>query len=167
MHIIGRTHILWDDAVEIFSGIAGRTWINECHIGRPAARQMRHNIPHKRERMGIIIRDMIDHARGAAVEITAAKIFGADFLTRCRLDERRASEKNRALVADDNCFIRHGGHICATCGAAAHHAGDLWDALGRHIGLIEEYAPKMLPIREYFGLMRQVCPAAIHQIDAG
>jgi hypothetical protein len=39
--------------------------------------------------------------------------------------------------------------------------------LGAHAGLIEEYTAKMVAIRKNLGLMRQVCPARIDQIDAG
>src|SRR3546814_19867989 len=52
-------------------------------------------------------------------------------------------------------------------GAASHHAGELRDALGAHIRLIEEDAPEMVAVGKHLGLMRQVRAAAVDQIDAG
>ena len=100
------------------------------------------------------------------MQIAAAQIFSADFLTRCRFDQRRPSKKDRPLIADNDRFIGHGRHISAAGGATAHYARNLRNALGRHIGLIEENPAKMLSIRENFGLIRQVCAATINQIDA-
>ncbi len=52
-------------------------------------------------------------------------------------------------------------------GAAAHDAGDLRDAERRHVGLVEEDPPEVLAVGEDFGLIGQVRPAAVDQIDAG
>jgi hypothetical protein len=49
----------------------------------------------------------------------------------------------------------------------AHDAGDLGDALRAHLGLIVEDAAEMIAIRENIGLMGQVGPAGVHQIEAG
>ena len=63
------------------------------------------------------------------VEVAAAEILGRDHLAGRRLHQRRAAEEDRALVADDHALVRHRRHIGAAGGAAAHHAGDLGDAL--------------------------------------
>ena len=99
--------------------------------------------------------------------VAAAEGFGVDHLPRRHLHQRWAAEEDGALVLHDDRLIRHGGHIGAACGAAAHHAGDLRDALRAHIGLIEEDPPEMLAIRKNLILIGQVRAAAVHQINAG
>ena len=81
--------------------------------------------------MLVILGEMIDHARLARMEVAAAQILGADLLARRGLHQRRAGEEDRALVADDDALVAHRRDIGAAGGAAAHHAGDLGDALRR------------------------------------
>ena len=103
--------------------------------------------------------------------VRAAKLGGGDHLARGRLHQRRAGEEDGALALGaraphDHRLIRHGRHVGAAGGAGAHHAGDLGDALGRHLRLIVEDAAEVVAVGKNLRLMRQVRPAAIHQIDA-
>src|SRR3546814_17881766 len=79
-----------------------------------------------------------------ASDLPAAEIFGADLLARRRLHQRRAGEEDRALIPDDDGLVAHRGDVSAPRGAASHHAGDLRDALGAHIRLIEEDASEKI-----------------------
>ena len=129
-------------------------------------RERTDNIPHDGERMLVILGKMVDNARLAGVQVAAAQILSRNLLARRRLDQRRAGEEDRALVADDDALIAHRGDIGAAGGAAAHHAGDLGDALGAHLRRVEEDAAEMVAVGEHLGLMRQVGAAAVDQIDA-
>ena len=91
--------------------------------------------------------------------IGSAQIFGGYDLARRGLDQRRTTQKDRALSPDDDGLITHGGHIGPARRTGAHDAGDLSDALGAHAGLIEEDAAKMVTVWEDLSLMRQVRPA--------
>ena len=101
------------------------------------------------------------------MQFAATQLLGADLLAGCRLDQRRAGEKDRTLITHDHRFVTHRRDIGAAGGAATHHAGDLRDALGAHLRLIEEDPAEMVAIGEHLGLVRQVRPAAVDQIDAG
>src|SRR4029079_18817694 len=59
------------------------------------------------------------------------------------LPQGRAAEKDRPLVADDDALVAHRRDVGAAGGAAPHHAGDLRDALRRHLRLVEEDAAEM------------------------
>ena len=116
--------------------------------------------------MLVILGEMIDDAALLCVKVAAAQVLSANLLTRCRLHQRGSGEEDRALVAHDDTLVAHCRHIGAAGGAAAHDAGDLADALGAHLRLVEEDAAEMLAVGEDFGLVRQVRAAAIDQIDA-
>src|SRR3546814_1223955 len=92
--------------------------------------------------MLVIIGDMIDYARPAAMRLCPAKLFRRDLLTRRRLHQRRTGKEDRALVADDHRLVRHRRNIGPARRAASHHAGDLRNALGRHLRLIVENPPR-------------------------
>ena len=73
--------------------------------------------------------EMIRDARGANVNVSSAKILGADVLAGSRFHQGRSTKKNRSLPFDDDRFIRHGGHIGPARGARAHHHRDLRDSV--------------------------------------
>ena len=90
------------------------------------------------------------------MHVTTAQVFGRDDLTNRGLDQRRATQKNRALVFDDDGFVAHGGHISAAGGARPHDDGDLRDALRAHVGLVVKNTTEMIAIRKHIVLVRQV-----------
>lgn len=116
--------------------------------------------------MLVVVGIVVGHAAGAAVHVGAAQVFSADHFTRSGLHQGRAGEEDGRLLADHDRLVGHRRHIGAASGARAHHHGDLRNAQGAHVGLIEEDPPEMLAVREYFILARQVGPARIHQVDA-
>ena len=115
----------------------------------------------------IVLRQVVDNARLARVQIAAAQILRAHHLPRGGFHQRRPAEEDGALVLDDDGLIRHRRHIGAAGGAGAHHRRDLRNAQRRQRRLIVEDAAEMLAVGKHFSLMRQVGAAAIHQIDAG
>ena len=58
------------------------------------------------------------------------------------------------------------GHVGAAGGARAHHAGDLRDAPGREVGLVEEDPAEVLPVGEHVVLHRQERAAGVDEVDA-
>ena len=128
-------------------------------IGDDAARE--------RQRVVVVLRQMIGDAGLARMQIAAAEILGAHHLAGRRLHQRRAAKENGALVLDDDGLVRHRRHIGAAGGAGAHHHGDLRNARRRQIGLVVEDAAEMLAVGKHLGLRRQIGAAGIDQIDAG
>ena len=166
MHIIGCADVFGDDAVKFLRIIFGRARFAFFNLEAVVGTQMADDIAHDRQRMFVILGQMIDHARFLGVQVAPAEIFCADFLPRCRLHQRRACEEDGALFLHDHRLVRHRRHIGTAGGATAHHAGDLWDRFRRHIRLIEEDAAEMFAVGKNLCLMRQVRPAAINEIDA-
>ncbi len=156
-----------DDAVEVFRRIQRVGGLPGFHpqLLRPV--QMADDPPRDAERMGIVEGVVVGDARSPAMDIGAAQILRRDDLARRGLHQRRAAEKDGALVADDDRLVRHRRDIGAARRAASHHDGDLGNALRRHVGLIEEDPAEMVAVRKHLVLVRQVGPAAVHQIDAG
>ena len=101
------------------------------------------------------------------MDVGTAEVFRGDHFTRGGLHQRRASQEDGALVADDNGLVRHGGHVGAAGGAQAHDDGDLGDVVSGHAGLVEEDAAEVVPVGEDFVLAGQVGAAGIHQVNAG
>ena len=126
---------------------------------------MRDDITHNGQRMFVIFGHMINHAGPTAMQVATAKILGTDLFTRRGLDQRWASKEDRTLIAHNDAFVGHCRDISATRSTAAHHAGNLRNALGAHIGLIEEDAPEMVAVGKDFILMRKVRAATVHKVD--
>ena len=110
---------------------------------------------------------MIDDAGDPGVHIAAAEFLGADHFAGGRLHQRRAAEKDRALVAHDDGFVAHRRHVRAARGARTHDHGDLRNAGRRHVGLVVEDAAEVFGVGKHFVLARQVRAARIHEVDAG
>ena len=100
------------------------------------------------------------------MHVAAAELLGRDDLAGRGLHQRRAAEEDRALVAHDHGLVRHRRHVGAARGARAHHAGDLRDAAGREVGLVEEDPAEVLPVGEHLVLHRQERAAGVDEVDA-
>ena len=122
--------------------------------------------PRDRQRVVVVVGVVIGDAGLARMHIGAAEILGRHDLAGRRLHQRRAAEKDRALIAHDDGLVRHRRHIGAAGRARAHHDGDLRNAGRRHVRLVEEDAAEMLAVGKHLGLVRQVGAAGIDQIDA-
>ena len=101
------------------------------------------------------------------MHVAAAELLGADLLPGRRLDQRRAAEEDRALLADDHGLVAHRRHVGAAGGAGAHHGADLRDAALRHRRLVEEDPAEVLAVGEDLVLHRQEGAAGVDQVDAG
>ena len=119
------------------------------------------------QRVMVVLRQMIGDARLARMQIAAAQILRAHHLAGRRLHQRRAAEKDGALVLDDDGLVRHRRHVGAARRARAHHHGDLRNAQGRQRRLVVEDAAEMLAVGEHFRLRRQIGAARVDQINAG
>jgi hypothetical protein len=116
--------------------------------------------------MGVIVGRVVGDAGLTGMHVRAAQFLGGDDLSDRGLHQRRAAEKDRALVLDDHGFIGHRRHIGAAGGAGAEYGRDLRDAGGRHLRLIVEDAAEMVTVGKNLVLQGQECAAGIHQIDA-
>ena len=96
----------------------------------------------------------------------AAQLLRAHLFSSRGLDQRRAAEKDRALVADDHRLVRHRRDVRAAGGARSHHDGDLRDRLRRHVRLVVEDPAEMLAVGKHLVLRREEGPAGVDQIDA-
>ena len=101
------------------------------------------------------------------MQFSATEILGRDHLPGGRLHQRRAAEKDGALVADDDRFVAHRRNVCAAGRARSEHCGDLRDALRAEIGLVVEDPAKVIAVRENLVLTRQECTTGVDQIDTG
>ncbi len=110
---------------------------------------------------------MVGHAGQARVHIATTQVFGAHHLARSGFDQRWATQKDGALVLDDDGLVAHGRHIRAARSARAHDHRDLRDALRTHIGLVEKDATEVVAIRKDLVLVGQIGAARVHQINAG
>ncbi len=117
--------------------------------------------------MGIVLGQIIRHARQPRVHIAAAQRLGRHHLARRCFDQWRPSEEDRPLLFHDDRHIRHRRHIGSACRATAHDDSDLGNTLGAHLRLIVENTAKVIAVGEDLILIGQVRAAAIDQIDAG
>ncbi|KAI3480412.1 hypothetical protein L1887_57426 [Cichorium endivia] len=91
----------------------------------------------------VVVGVVVGDTAGLAVHVGAAEVLGADHLAGGRLHQRRAGEEDGGLLADHDGLVGHRRHIGAAGGARAHDHGDLRDALGAHVGLVEEDPPEL------------------------
>src|SRR5437868_1237107 len=105
--------------------------------------------------MLVILGEMVDDAALLRMQIAAAQILRADLLARRSLHQRRATEEDRPLIANDDALVAHRRNVGATGGAASHHAGNLSNPLRAHLRLVEEDAAEVIAVGEDLGLVRQ------------
>ena len=167
VHVIGLARVGRDHAVKLTALIERRHRCAQGLVGALAAVQAGNCLACQRQRVRVVLRQVVGHARQAGVNVAAAQVFGADDLADGGFDQRRAAQKNGALVFDDDGLVTHGRHISAACCATAHDHGNLRDALRAHVGLVVEDAAEVLAVREHVVLVGQVGAARVHQVNAG
>ncbi len=170
-HVIGRAHIGGHDPIELLRVIERRLDLGQHRTVRLGLVEIGHDRADDAQGVLVIDGHMVDHARAAAVGVRPTQFRRRDHLAGRRLHQRRAAEEDGALAllarpAHDHRLVGHGRHIGPAGGATAHDAGDLGYALGAHPRLVEEDAAKVVAVGKHLGLVRQVGPAAIDQIDA-
>src|SRR5690606_12636273 len=113
------------DAVDFVGAVQGRFRFSDLHIHRFAAVEVGDAAPGDVEGVGVVFGVMVGHTGDFAVYVGASQVFGADHFTGGGFHQRRASQEDGALVAHDDGFVGHGGHVGAASGAQAHNDGDL------------------------------------------
>ncbi len=123
--------------------------------------------PDDGERVGVVLGQVVRHARGAGVQVAAAQLLRGDHLAGRRLHQRRAAEEDRALVADDHRLVAHRRDVGAARRAGAQDGRDLRDARGGEPGLVVEDPAEVVPVGEDLVLHGQEGSAGVDQVDAG
>ena len=116
--------------------------------------------------MCVVVGDVVDDSGDAGVDVAAAEFFRGDDFAGGGFHERGPAEEDGALVADDDGFVAHGGHVGAAGSAGAEDRGDLRDAALRHGGLVVEDAAEVVAVGEDFVLHGQERAAGVDEVDA-
>ncbi len=156
-----------DDAVQLGRVVDRLGWRAQLQLRPLDPVQVGDDPAREAERVGVGERVVVADAGLAGVDVGAAEFLRAHDLAGCRFDQRRAAEKNRALLAHDDALIRHRRDVGATRGAGAHDDRDLGDPGGRHGRLVVEDPAEVLAVRKHLVLVRQIGAAGIDQVDAG
>ncbi len=166
-HIVGPAGVRRNDPVD-FLGRVKRV-ARRLDLDRNTLRlvEVGNDTPGDAERVAIVERIMIGHTGDAAVHLGTAELLGGDDLAGRGADERRTAEKDRALSAHDDAFVRHRRNVRAARGARPHHQRDLRDAGRRQARLIVEDASEMLAVGKDLVLGGQKGAARIDEINAG
>src|SRR5690606_27160607 len=155
------------DAVDFVGAVQGRFRFADLHIYRFAAVEVGDAAPGDVQGVGVVFGVMVGYTGDFAVYVGAPQVFGADHFTGRGFHQRRAGQEDGALVAHDDGFVGHGGHVGAASGAQAHDDGDLGDVVGAHAGLVVEDAAEVVAVGEDVVLAWQVGAAGVDQVDAG
>ncbi len=134
--------------------------------GPPTAWERADDPADQLQRVRVVLRQVIGHARRPRVQVTTAEVLGRHDLAGGGLHQRRTAEEDRSLVLDDDRLVAHRRHVRAAGRARAHHRRDLRDPRPRQVGLVEEDPPEVLLVGEDLVLARQERPAGIDQVDA-
>ena len=165
-HVVGLPRVLGDDAIDL-ARVEERILARLVrHRHRLRAVEAGDDAPCDRERVAIVVGQVIGNAREPRVDVAAAELLGRDDLADRGLHERRAAEEDGALVLDDHGLVAHRRHVGAARGARAHHDRDLGDALRAHVGLVEEDPAEVLAVGEDVVLPRQEGAARVDEVDA-
>ena len=167
VHVVGRAHVLGDDRIEFFGVELRRSRLRQVQLARlwsaPRCETISRRMVSACSSFSATWSATPDFLR---VQLAAAQVLGADLLAGGGLHQRRAGEEDRALVAHDHALVAHRRDIGAAGGARAHHAGDLRDPQRAHLRLVEEDPPEVVAVGKHLGLVRQVGPAAVDQVEA-
>src|SRR3546814_9791134 len=78
VHVIGRAHVLRDDAVEIFGIIFGRARVLHCRLEPVFDAEGRNDVADDRQGMFVILGKMVDDARFPGMQVAAAEILRSE-----------------------------------------------------------------------------------------
>jgi hypothetical protein len=124
-------------------------FFRRAHVGRERFTVLRvGDRPAHLQRLLVVFREVVGHARESRVHVGAAEFFRRHFLTGRGFDEWRTAQENCSRALDDDGFVGHCGNIGAARRARAHDGGNLRDAFRGHQRLIQEDAPQVVAIRE-------------------
>ena len=157
--VVGRAQVGRHHAEDLL-GIVGRL-LRRLHRHRRRLRpvQPRHRLPRQRQRMRVVLGEIVGDPRQPGVHVAAAELLGRHLLAGRRLHQRRPGEEDRALLPHDDRHVRHRRHVGAAGGAGPHHHRDLRDPRRAHPRLVVEDPPEVVAVGEHLVLVRQVRPA--------
>ncbi len=89
-----------------------------------------YDLARHRERMRVVVGEMVDDSGRAGMHVAAAERFRVDHFAGRGFHQRRAAEEDRALVAHDDGLVAHRRHVSAARRAGAHDDRHLRDACG-------------------------------------
>ena len=155
------------DAVEVVGRVERFARLARRERQMLAAVEVRDDVARDRERMRVVLGEMIGDAGDRRVHVGAAERFGVDDFAGRRLHQRRTAEEDRALFLDDDRLVAHRRHVRAAGRARAHDDRDLRNAERAHARLVVEDAAEVIAIRKHLVLQRQERTAGIDEVDAG
>ncbi len=166
MHVVGHPRVRRHHVVELRLRARRRdrgSHLPRAGLARAEGGRDRADDP---QRMFVVVGEVVGDTGHPGVQVAAAEFLSRHDLAGRRLDQRRAAQKDRALLAHDDGLIAHRRHVGAARGARTQHRGDLRNSLGAHGRLVEEDAAEVLAVRKDLVLARQEGPAGVHQVDA-
>ena len=105
-HLIGRADVVGDDAVKLVGVELRLDRLGDVDVDLLHPIEASDDVADDRQRMVVIVGDMVDHPRAPPVHLGPAQLLGRDHLAGRRLDQRRTGQEDRALVADDHALVR-------------------------------------------------------------
>ncbi len=154
------------DSVELVDRVARLARRAQLDIRSFLAIEPGDEVARERERVLVVGRQVIDDPGDPGVHVGATEFLGGDDFAGRGLDQRRAAEKDRALLLDDDRQVAHRRHVGAAGRARTHDDGDLRDAARRQPGLVVEDPAEMLAVGKHVILARQVRAARVDEVDA-
>src|SRR5690606_20173398 len=165
-HVVGGAGVGGDDAVQ-FRGVGcGGPGFAHVPGGCGPRAEGGDDAADDGEGVCVVVGDVVDDSGDAGVDVAAAEFFRGDDFAGGGFHERGPAEEDGALVADDDGFVAHGGHVGAAGSAGAEDRGDLRDAALRHGGLVVEDAAEVVAVGEDFVLHGQERAAGVDEVDA-
>ncbi len=165
-HVVGKAVLARHDAVDVLGRVLRVPRFPQRQRYPFLVIQVGDDLARDRQRVRVVVGEVIGYARDPRVHAAAAQRFGVDDLAGRRLHERRPAQEDRALVAHDDGFVAHRGHVGAAGRARAHHGRNLRYAERRQPRLVIENAAEMIAVGEHLVLARQERAARIDEINA-
>ncbi len=165
-HVVGLAFVLGDDTVELCGGIERLHRLAHVQVRALRPVEVGDDTADDGEGMRVVLRRMIGDAGLPGMHFGSAKFLRRHDLSGRGLDQRRTSQKDRAVSLDDDALVGHRRNVGAARRARAHHRRDLRDARGRHRRLVVEDASEVLAVRKDAVLLREEGAARVDQIDA-
>jgi hypothetical protein len=119
-HVVGLAGIDRDHAVQLARVVERLARQGALHCRRLAPVQVRDRGARQRERMGVVLREVIGDARQPRVDVAAAEVLGADDLADRGLHQRRPARKIVPWFFTIDRLVAHRRHGAAGR-ARAHH----------------------------------------------
>ncbi len=165
-HVERLLGVCRDHPVQLIGGVVRRNRRALLQFAELAPVEVGNAAPGQGQGVFVAVGIVVGNAGDLAVHVGTAEVFGTDHFAGGGFHQWRAGEEDGRLLADHDGFVGHRRHVGAAGGAGTHDHGDLRDALGAHVGLVEEDPPEMFAVRKHFVLARQVGAAGVHQVDA-